>query len=67
MGPTSHTGCLVADGAVDGRLLIIDAPHPTKIDELDRIADLNQVVWLEIAVDQTKIMQVAEGRQISKM
>jgi len=43
--------------------LIINAPHATKIDELDRIADLNQVVWLEIAIDQTKIMQVTEGWQ----
>ena len=52
-------GGLVADRAVDRRLLVVDVPHAAEVDELDRVTDLDQVVGLEVAIDQPEVMQLS--------
>ena len=56
-------GRLVADGAVDRGLLVVDAAHAAEVDQLDRVADLDQVVGLEVAVDEAEVVQVLERGQ----
>ena len=55
-----HLRRLVADRAVDRRLLVVDPADAAEVDQLDRVADLDQVVRLEVAVDQAQVVQVAE-------
>ena len=58
-----HLGRLVADGAVDRGVEVVEAAHPAHVDQLDRVADLDDVVRLEVAVDQAHVVQVLERRQ----
>ena len=58
-----HLGCLVADGAVDRGVEVADPAHAAHVDELDRVADLDDVVRLEVAVDQAHVVEVLERRQ----
>ena len=63
-GPTiGHLGGLVAGGAVDRRVEVVEAAHPAEVDQLDRVPDLDDVVRLEVAEDQVEVVQVLEGRQ----
>src|SRR5207248_8556755 len=39
--------------SVDRALLVVDPAHPAEIDELERVAGLDDVVGLEVAVQQT--------------
>ena len=56
-------GRLVADRAVDRRLLVVDVAYAAEVDQLERVADLDQVVRLEVAVDEAEVVEVLEGRQ----
>ena len=59
----AHLRRLVADGAVDGGLVVVEPAYAAEVDQLDGVADLDQVVGLEVAVDQAEIVQVLEGGQ----
>ena len=56
-------GRLEADGAVDRRLVVVDPAHATEVDQLQAVADLDDVGRLEVAVQQAEQVQVAERRQ----
>ncbi len=58
-----HLGRLVADRAVDRGVLVVDAAYAAEVDQLHRVADLDQVVGLEVAVDQPEVVEVLERRQ----
>ena len=58
-----HLRRLIADGAVDGGLVVVDPADATHVDELHPVADLDQVVRFEVAVDQAEIVQVRERRK----
>ena len=55
-------GRLVADGPVD-RLVAVDPPHGTHVDELELLLGLDDVVRLEVAVHQPPVMQVPQRGQ----
>ena len=56
-------GRLVPGRPVDRRLVVVDAPHATEVDELDRVAGLDHVVRLEVAVQQPLRVQIRERRE----
>lgn len=56
-----HLRCLVADRAVDGRLVVVGPAHSAEVDQLDLVADLDHVVGLEVAVEHPVVVQVGEG------
>jgi hypothetical protein len=58
-----HLGRLEPDGAVDRRDVVVDAAHPAEVDQLDAVADLDDVGRLEVAVQQAEAVQVREGGQ----
>ena len=58
-----HLGSLVADGPEDRGVLVVGAAHATEVDELDLVADLDDVVRLEVAVDEPEVVEVLERRQ----
>ena len=63
-GPTcGHLRRLVADRAVDRRVEVVEPAHAAEVDQLHRVADLDDVVGLEVAVEQAEVVQVLEGRQ----
>ena len=63
-GPTiGHLGCLVPDRAVDRGVEVVGAAHAAEVDQLDAVADLDEVVRLEVAVDQPEVVEVLERRQ----
>ncbi|CAM3711408.1 hypothetical protein STAL104432_28310 [Streptomyces albus] len=54
-------GRLVADGAVDGALVVVHAADRAHVDEFELVVLLDGVVHLEVAVDQVAAVQMAEG------
>ena len=56
-------GRLVADRPEDRRVLVVDPAHAAEVDELDLVADLDEVVGLEVAVDEPEVVEVLERRQ----
>ncbi len=56
-------GCLEPDGPVDRRLIVVDPPHATEVDQLQPIADLDDVGRLEVAVEQAERMEIRKRRQ----
>ena len=58
-----HLRRLVADGAVDRGLLVVDPADAAEVDQLHRVADLDHVVGLEVAVDEAEVVEVLERRQ----
>jgi hypothetical protein len=62
-----HLRRLVADGAEDRGVLVVHASYAAEVDQLDRVADLDQVVRLEVAEDEPEVVQVAERGRTSTM
>ena len=63
-GPTTgDLRRLVADGPVDRRVEVVEPAHAAEVDQLDGVADLDEVVRLEVAVDQVEVVEVLERRQ----
>ena len=60
---TRHLGSLIADRAVDGRQVVVDAAHPAQVDELDGVGHLDQVGRLEVAEQQAGGVEIRERRQ----
>ena len=58
-----HLGRLVARRAVDRGVEVVEAAHAAEVDQLDRVADLDDVVGLEVAVEQVEVVQVLERGQ----
>src|SRR5262249_60516407 len=58
-----HLGRLVAGRAEDGSVGVVEPAHAAEVDQLHRVADVDHVVGLEVAVDQAPLVQVVEGGQ----
>src|SRR5262249_56579614 len=54
---------LIAQGSVHGTDLVVDSPNRAQVDQLDRIAGLDDVVGLQITEEQAGGVQIAECRQ----
>ena len=56
-----HLRGLVARGAVDRGVEVVEPTHATEVDQLDGVAHLDEVVRLEVAVHEVEVVQVLEG------